>query len=287
MWVFAFKVSLFVLIYSKIIGVVEVSRHGARSPLEKYSWDGSDWKVSPGELTHEGVTQQYLLGKEFRQRYIIKEKVVSESYKLTEVYIRSTDYHRTLMSAQAQMIGFFPNGPVLHSEEMRTKAVPPFAFESLNATIESLGLEALPGFIQPVAIELKSTQTDSLLLGFNKENCPIMSEILKDVQQTDKYKSEVENYKNTLQPVLFEIFNKTIGFEEAGFIGDALYTLKFHGFSLLHGITDEIYDKLLGIRDYAATYRLANNAERIGSSAFYSEVLSVFDKLIAGSLDKK
>lgn len=45
------------------------------------------------------------MGKYFRRRY---EKIVDAKYSWNNVYIQSTDFDRTLMSAQANLAGLFP-----------------------------------------------------------------------------------------------------------------------------------------------------------------------------------
>lgn len=53
----------------------------------------------------EGKRQHYKLGQFFRRRY---GKIVGDKYSPNKVYVRSTDYDRTIMSAQANLAGMFP-----------------------------------------------------------------------------------------------------------------------------------------------------------------------------------
>ncbi len=56
-------------------------------------------------MTAAGIQQHYRLGKYFRTRY---GSILNSTYIASEIYVRSTDYDRTLMSAQSNLIGLYP-----------------------------------------------------------------------------------------------------------------------------------------------------------------------------------
>ncbi|CAH0716507.1 unnamed protein product, partial [Brenthis ino] len=86
-----------------------IYRHGDRTPVDSYPTDPwrneSLWPVKFGELTNTGKRQHYALGKWLRKRY---SHLLSKEFDPTEIYIRSTDVDRTLMSAQANLAGMYP-----------------------------------------------------------------------------------------------------------------------------------------------------------------------------------
>ncbi|XP_022832385.1 prostatic acid phosphatase isoform X1 [Spodoptera litura] len=106
---------LFVIFSTNIVADESVKyaavifRHGDRTPVQPYPTDPwrneSLWPVKFGELTNVGKRQHYALGKWLRQRY---SHLLSDAFDPTEIYIRSTDIDRTLMSAQANLAGMYP-----------------------------------------------------------------------------------------------------------------------------------------------------------------------------------
>lgn len=55
-----------------------------------------------------GTQQHYELGRLIRKRYTEEFRLINSSYTRDQVYIRSTDYDRTLMSALSQLSALFP-----------------------------------------------------------------------------------------------------------------------------------------------------------------------------------
>ncbi|KAI6197932.1 Sidoreflexin [Aphelenchoides besseyi] len=86
---------------------VYISDLEARSPI----WVGKNdanvettWLNGFGQLSPEGVNQHIRLGKKLRARY---SQFISPEYKSEEIYVRSSDVNRTILSAHANMIGFY------------------------------------------------------------------------------------------------------------------------------------------------------------------------------------
>jgi hypothetical protein len=96
--------------------VYEITRHGARGGLnaEYFNETSPFWRQ--GELTSMGKKQHYLMGGEMRRRYMVKNKLLDiNQYRPEEIYIRSTDYNRTVESALSQLYGLYPSGKSLTS----------------------------------------------------------------------------------------------------------------------------------------------------------------------------
>lgn len=272
----------------ELMGVIHISRHGERTPLKKYSWDSTEWNNNPSDLTDAGIIQNYILGQEFRERYIITNELIPDYYNASLVYIRSTEFARTVSSAQAQMSGFFPHGPKLASPSNKHKAVPPFKFDGLEKALASMGSEALPNNYQPVFIDMINQEQDFLLLGFSKV-CPKIGDYIKELQNSASYKKKKETYENDLKQSLEKILNAdNISFEEAAIIGDTIEGIFNAGHEFPQGITHEIMNKLIEIRDYCNSYMFEfSEPTQLASSEMLNYIKSTFEDLINKRNTKK
>ena len=78
-------------------------RHGARKPLFGKDFFGNS-NYSPGALTTYGRIQHLEIGRNYRKRY---SNFVNISFDKNELYIRSTDVGRTIVSTEKELEGFF------------------------------------------------------------------------------------------------------------------------------------------------------------------------------------
>ncbi|XP_031617002.1 lysosomal acid phosphatase-like [Contarinia nasturtii] len=87
-------------------------RHGERNILTPYGPNDpfadvkTYWPEGYGQLTSEGRRQQYELGEYLAKRY--KNLIGENGYHKNNIYVRSTDVDRTLMSAAHTLAGMFP-----------------------------------------------------------------------------------------------------------------------------------------------------------------------------------
>ncbi|KAK6015245.1 histidine acid phosphatase [Ostertagia ostertagi] len=81
-------------------------RHGDRTPATSVPFnDASAWEEGLGELTRKGIA----IALEVVLRARIWQPWFWQSFRTaTPVFVRSSDYNRTIMSAQANMAGLFP-----------------------------------------------------------------------------------------------------------------------------------------------------------------------------------
>nr|XP_006208480.1 testicular acid phosphatase [Vicugna pacos] len=155
-----------------LVFVAVVFRHGDRAPLASYPTDphkevaSTLWPRGLGQLTGEGVRQQLELGRFLRSRY---EAFLSPEYQREEVYIRSTDFDRTLESAQANLAGLFPEAAPGRSE----------------AT-----WKPIPVHTVPVA--------EDKLLRFPMRSCPRYHELLREATEATEYQTALEGWTDFL-----------------------------------------------------------------------------------------
>jgi len=65
----------------------------------------------PGDLTHNGHLQHYVLGQLFAKQYASLVSTYQDTDWSKNVFVHSTDYPRTLGSAAAFLLGFLPDNP--------------------------------------------------------------------------------------------------------------------------------------------------------------------------------
>ncbi|VDK46417.1 unnamed protein product [Cylicostephanus goldi] len=87
-------------------------RHGDRSPTRTYKNDPireANWTFGGGgwgQLSPIGMRQMYNLGKLIRRKYV-DNGFLSGKYSSKEIYIRSTDVNRTIISAMCNVMGMY------------------------------------------------------------------------------------------------------------------------------------------------------------------------------------
>lgn len=100
----------FTFCVADLVQVIEVFRHGDRAPVEILDtdpnhdyWDAIGW----GQLTPIGINMHHTLGKLLREEY---GELVDIRFDFRKTFVRSSDFDRTLESAQSHLAGLFPPG---------------------------------------------------------------------------------------------------------------------------------------------------------------------------------
>ncbi|XP_049643532.1 testicular acid phosphatase [Suncus etruscus] len=155
-----------------LVFVALVFRHGDRAPLASYPTDPHKndesrlWPRGLGQLTREGVRQQLALGRFLRRRY---QNFLAPEFRREEVYVRSTDFDRTLESAQANLAGLFPeSGPGRPESAWR-----------------------------PIPVHTVPASEDKLLR-FPTRNCPRYRELLREATDASDYQTALDGWTDFL-----------------------------------------------------------------------------------------
>jgi len=123
-----------------LVFAVDLVRHGDRTPRLAIPKDSYQWAEGMGQLTAQGMYQEYQLGVSFRQKYVYEYHLLPEHYQNSTMLVFSTDSSRTLMSAQALLLGLYPlgSGPLLPGSDK----------------------PALPGAYQPVPVHIRKIKSE-------------------------------------------------------------------------------------------------------------------------------
>lgn len=167
----------------KLVFATILYRHGDRTPIEPYPtdpykspsyWNHTRW----GQLTNDGKRQHFELGQWLKKRY---HSLVNETYDPEEILIRSTDVDRALMSAQANLAGFYP----------------PEDYEVWSPAVQW----------QPIPVHTTPTKEDKLI--YMGVKCPRYDYLYRKYMDSDEHKELKHKYKDTFK-YLTKYTNKTV-----------------------------------------------------------------------------
>ncbi|XP_023310438.1 prostatic acid phosphatase-like [Anoplophora glabripennis] len=112
----------------ELVSLIQVYRHGQRSPIMFYPNDPyqdiSYWNVTVGQLTNTGKLQHYKLGQYTRRRY---SDFIPKYYSNEFFRVQSTVVNRTFMSAASNVAGLFPPvGYQVWNQDLQWQPIPVF-----------------------------------------------------------------------------------------------------------------------------------------------------------------
>ncbi|KAL4428941.1 hypothetical protein ABPG74_011137 [Tetrahymena malaccensis] len=199
-----FLVLFSVQVQAQLKFVLELYRHGARTPINSW-YDADQQKADAGELTATGQRQHYNLGLKLREEY---RGFIPDHYNHSEIYVRSTDVNRTLMSAASHVQGMFPQytGNQLPSNLSEQYTLPYFK-DAQNYLPNTLS--ALPSNIQVLPIHTQLEEGDIVLQP--DSNCDNYSKLKKAfyAEKQDTINFINQQFSNTYQQYSIAV-NKTV-----------------------------------------------------------------------------
>ncbi|KAJ1370863.1 hypothetical protein KIN20_032683 [Parelaphostrongylus tenuis] len=229
----------------ELLLVHAVWRHGDRSPIEICPTDPiqeNDWTFGGGgfgQLSPLGMAQHMKLGKLVRSTYI-DTGFLSKKYSSKEIYVRSTDLNRTLISAMSNMLGMY--GQYDHFNE---------------AGVDYPSETGWPAGYVPVPIHTVKFETDHV--GNPETKCERHSLLWNMAKNS----SEVQSFLKRpdvaeLLRQLTEYCGKTINMENFWSIYDSLFVEQIHRNERLRAenkwFTDELFSKIKEVEDQFVLY---------------------------------
>uniref|UniRef100_UPI0037E91872 lysosomal acid phosphatase n=1 Tax=Semicossyphus pulcher TaxID=241346 RepID=UPI0037E91872 len=206
-----------------LVYVTVLFRHGDRSPVKAYPTDPhqeADWPQGFGQLSQEGMRQHLNLGTFLRNRY---KGFLKESYDRHEISVRSTDYDRTLMSAEANLAGLYP----------------PSGQQVFTPTL----------IWQPIPVHTVP-QSEERLLSFPRSDCPRYLQLMNETEHTEEFLNVTTTYEDIIELVRNKTgLNKT-NVETVWSVYDTLFCESRHNMSAPDWVTPEVMEKLQVLKDF-------------------------------------
>ncbi|XP_019487797.1 PREDICTED: prostatic acid phosphatase [Hipposideros armiger] len=200
-------------------------------------------------LTQLGMEQHYELGEYIRKRY---GKFLNESYKRQQVYVRSTDVDRTLMSAMTNLAALFPP-------------------EGISVWNPNLPWQPIPVHTVPLS--------EDRLLYLPFKNCSRFEELLSETLKSEEFQKRLEPYKDFIEtlPKLSGFHGKKL-FEIWSNIYDPLFCESVHNFTLPSWATEDTMTKLKELSELSvlSLYGMHKQKEkaRLQGGVLVSEILN-------------
>ncbi|NXP04026.1 PPAP phosphatase, partial [Thinocorus orbignyianus] len=202
--------------------VAVVFRHGDRTPVVNFPTDlhkESEWPQGFGQLTKTGMQQLFKLGQYTRERY---SSFLNSTYNRQEFYIQSTDYDRTIMSAQSYLSGLFP----------------PTSSQIWNPEL----------LWQPIPVHVLQKATDNKL-HFPLTGCPRFDELQNETQTSSEFQNRIQPYMDFIQTMAvntgLQLNNlKILDNFQLWNTYDTLYCEDIHNYTLPAWATKDVINKM-------------------------------------------
>uniref|UniRef100_A0A3P8TPN8 Lysosomal acid phosphatase n=1 Tax=Amphiprion percula TaxID=161767 RepID=A0A3P8TPN8_AMPPE len=240
----------------KLSYVTVLFRHGDRSPVKAYPTDPyqeNDWPQGFGQLSQEGMRQHLNLGQFLRDRY---KGFLSESYDRHEILVRSTDYDRTLMSAEANLAGLYPpSGQQVFTPSLKWQPIP---------------VHTVP-------------ESEERLLSFPLNDCPRYKQLMNETENTAEFLNVTTTYKDIIDLVRNKTgLNKT-DVESVWSVYDTLFCESRHNMSAPDWVTPDVMNKLRELKDFGfqAMFGVYNQQEksRLQGGMLLGEIVKNLSKM--------
>ncbi|KAK0411783.1 hypothetical protein QR680_005843 [Steinernema hermaphroditum] len=249
--------------FERLIFAETYFRHGDRTPVQPLRtgrFNASFYGNQLGELTPLGTRQGYLLGKKMKKRYVTNLALLDENFlNLKEIYVRSTDVNRTLMTANAFTAGMFDYGKRGRDFPDSPDWIPNWTPIPVHTAAMSTDYEGNPFPLCPRATELDQMQLQS--------------------QSFRNLVRDHEDFVASLERFCGEKITVRDSLTVYGLL-DALMILKKHNLTLPEWATPAVVERLNTISDgqlmlkFGQTGEFGNNIIRLRGGSKAKTILS-------------
>lgn len=169
-------------------------RHGARGPALGLDSEGKDyfgqkWDY-PQDLTGVGMRMHYSLGLRNRERYLILNNLLKNTFDSKEILIMSSEFNRTIQSALSQLEGLYGNlkEGELTEKEKENAIIPNILSDKVKSKIQKLGNFSIENGKQVFPIHTYNIKEHKFLLHEeeNLSECQPIKRIRAENNQTEK-----------------------------------------------------------------------------------------------------
>lgn len=237
---------------------VVISRHGSRSLLTK---DHSTFEEgSDSQLTIRGMNQMFQAGEFVREHYQ-KAGFLSDVYSPQDVYVRSSDYSRTLNSALSFLLGLYPPRN-----------------QSLNVSYAGQVFYA-PYNIQQVPIHTVAAENDQVLRAWLA--CPELQKKLAEFYTSSEFKKK-ESESAELRKQLENILGvKKIDLKDFYNVYDFIHLHQLYNHTYLN-ISAEQWNQVVYLADWVEYHKYSKEMiGDIGGGLLANEIAESFSDFAA------
>lgn len=213
-----------------LVFAVDIIRHGDRTPIIPLPASNYHWREGLGQLTAEGMQQEYKMGMEFRKKYVEQAHLLPEHYEQGSMYVRSTDYERTLMSAESLLMGLYPLGT------------------GPNTTGSSS--PALPNAFQPIPIFSAPSKYDEVIIQQVNpaERARLMEQYVYSTKEWQQKNAELQDK----YPVWSALLGAHIrSLNDLQLLGDTLYIHQIHNAPMPVGLSAQDVETIINASNWA------------------------------------
>ncbi|CZJ03958.1 Histidine phosphatase superfamily (branch 2) [Legionella pneumophila] len=246
----------------KLIFAVDIIRHGDRTPIVALPTVNYQWQEGLGQLTAEGMQQEYKMGVVFRKKYIEESHLLPEHYEYGTIYVLSTDYARTLMSAQSLLMGLYPPGT--------GPAIP-------------AGTSALPHAFQPIPVFSAPSKYDEVIIQQvdRKEREKLMEQYVFSTREWQQKNNELKD-KYPLWSRLTGINIDNL--EDLETVGHTLYIHQIHNAPMPEGLASNDIETIINSAEWA--FMAQEKPQQIANAYSSKLMTNIADYLNSGSMKK-